>query len=288
MALWYFDNKNKQHHISTPDLFANADAYLCCSGPSLKDINPNDLKIPGATVVAVNNTYPFIKPDIWIGMDDPMSFHPHIYWEPFIKIMRGGYSERKSDDILIKYCPNLWYADCASIEGENDASIKHMFDSVFKNTQPDRLMFIWTANVMSITLHILMFLGFTKIHLIGSDLSNKNGDHYSTDCTSELSKPSDNTEQQARLFLQLIKFYDEFNKYSKPFGVNLISSTPNSPLNEVIQYIPLSDALEMTKQRLPEMRSRFHGPMIEEYRDEYGEDWLKYFNAELKLNKLKK
>ena len=44
----------------------------------------------------------------------------------------------------------------------------------------------------------------------------------------------------------------------------------------------------MTKQRLPEMRSRFHGPMIEEYRDEYGEDWLKYFNAELKLNKLKK
>ena len=108
MALWYFDNTGKQHHISTPDLFGNADAYLCCSGPSLKDINPNDLRIPGATIIGVNNTYPFIKPDIWIGMDHPHCYPRQVLWEPFMKIMRGGFQHKTSEGRAIRDKFNLF------------------------------------------------------------------------------------------------------------------------------------------------------------------------------------
>ena len=35
-----------------------ADAYLCCPGPSLTALDPQQLRVPGAMVFALNTAYP--------------------------------------------------------------------------------------------------------------------------------------------------------------------------------------------------------------------------------------
>ena len=58
----------------------------------------------GVYVVGINTTYPKIKPHLWIGMDWPECYDRKLWNEPFMKIARGGRSEKMFvGDKLVKY-----------------------------------------------------------------------------------------------------------------------------------------------------------------------------------------
>ena len=157
MSFWYYNNKGT-HHIDLSNEDMKLDVYLCGSGPSLIDVNNEDLHCDGSFVVGVNNSYPKIKPHMWIGLDDPSCFHHKIWSDPLMKILRGGYQDRTYHGIPIKNSHNLFYADCRKYKDFEK-------ESMFHNTSLDRTIFIYNGNVMGIAIHILLHMGAKRIHL---------------------------------------------------------------------------------------------------------------------------
>ena len=89
-------------------------AILVGGGPSLNKIDVSNLTGPGKTVFGLNTTYPKVRPDIWVGMDDPKCYDRRIFHEPFPKVMRGNYYERDCEGVPLLSLPNL-YCRCFSL-----------------------------------------------------------------------------------------------------------------------------------------------------------------------------
>ena len=85
-------------------------AILVGGGPSLNSINTSSLTGPGKTVFGLNTTYPKVRPDIWIGMDDPRCYNRQVFYEPFPKIMRGNYYNLDCEGVPLLDLPNIYFA----------------------------------------------------------------------------------------------------------------------------------------------------------------------------------
>ena len=53
-------------------------------------------------------------------MDDPNCYSRQIFWEPFIKVLRGGYQNRKCENKIINRNYNLFYADVKKLESQEE------------------------------------------------------------------------------------------------------------------------------------------------------------------------
>lgn len=218
---------------------ANIDFYLCCPGPSLSQVDDTELKIPGVYTVAINTAYPRIRPDLWIGMDEPECYAPSLWWESFTKICRGGYQDRKSNGHPISKCPNVFFADCAEPKDKNE---------LFKLRSHD-VKFVWHKNTMAITMHILVWLGAKRIHLVGSDLGGVK-DYYDDRVLSEHQRA-----YNRRLYGYINDYLKWFSAEGKKQDIELISCTPDSPINEYIPYFNLKDALAISRAKVPSVSS---------------------------------
>jgi hypothetical protein len=233
MPLWYETGKGmRKFSLAKKNL--NTDVYICGSGPSLKKVNPFDLQVPGVLTVGLNNSYPYIRPDIWFGVDDPHCYPRKIYFESFMKIMRGGYQNRSCEGVEISHhCPNLFYADC---EWANS-------NEIFKR-KDDEAIFVWTGSVTGLSLHVLIWMGAKNIYLLGTDLSNENGDyHYKGKLSKENAEYAQSAHDKTNLF------YKWITKESPRHGVNLRSCTPDSKINQYMEYVPLEEALKKSQTR---------------------------------------
>lgn len=214
----------------------NQDVFFCGGGPSLKSVDPHKIKQSGVFVAGVNNVYPYIKPDIWFAMDDPECYSKQVFWEPFIKVMRGGYQNRLCEGREISKNYNLFYADAKKFSNQED---------LFSVKNKD-INFIWKKNTMALALHVLYWMGAKKIYLVGCDLSNKNGDYHHGQVLSKKNK-----KWNTNCYNGIVKWLKWFNETAKKYDVELISCTKDSPINDFLRYVELDDALELAKKDIP-------------------------------------
>lgn len=234
MAIWY-ETGNGMVRTKMARCNIGTDVYLCCPGPSLADVNDADLHIPGVYTVAINTTYPHIRPDLWIGMDEPECYAPSLWWEPFIKIARGGYQNRQCQGHPISRCPNVYFADCAEPKNRNE---------LFQLRAHD-IKFVWHKNTMAITMHILVWMGAKRIYLLGSDLGGAK-DYYDDRVLTD-----DQRKYNRRLYGYINDYLKWFSEEGSQHGIELISCTPDSPINEYLPYYSVQDALAISRARVP-------------------------------------
>lgn len=200
------------------------DAYLFCPGPSLAQMSSDDLaqiKRPGIMSFAINTAYPKIKPDVWIGMDRVECYDYELWWESFPKIIRGGYQDMKCEGYPISKCPNVFAADNEYVSDRAE---------LFKRRQHD-VKFVWHKNTLAIALHIMVWMGAKKIHLVGCDL---NGTKY-----YDGREPADDRKEfNLNLYAQQVEYLKWFAKEGKNHGVELVSCTSLSPINAFMDFIP--------------------------------------------------
>jgi hypothetical protein len=234
LALWYETGRGL---VKTKLARCNigADVYLCCPGPSLASVQNTDLHIPGVITVAINTAYPHICPDIWIGMDDPQCYDRTLWWRPFMKIARGGYQNRTCEGAQISRCPNVFFADCAEPQDRLD---------LFRLRAHD-VKFVWHKNTLAISLHILVWMGAKKIHLLGCDLGGSK-DYYDDRILTE-----EQRKYNQRLYKHQVDYLKWFANTGKQFDVSLVSCTPRSPINEFVDYYDLNEALLMSNAHVP-------------------------------------
>jgi len=241
MAIWYETGKGMAR-TKMAKCNIGIDVYLCCPGPSLASVNSDELKIPNVMTVAMNTAYPYIYPDLWFGMDEPECYDKTIWWQPFMKICRGGYQNRRCDSQLISGLPNVYFADCA--EPKNRVELF--------NLRSHDVKFVWHKNTLAICLHILVWMGAKKIHLLGCDLGGSK-DYYDDRVLSK-----EQRKYNRRLYSHLWHYLRWFSEEGATRGIDLISCTPDSPINEYLMYYDLKDALALSTSIVPKSNKVKH------------------------------
>jgi hypothetical protein len=248
MALWY-DCGAGLVKTSFARREFGLDVYLFSSGPSLNDIDLNIFDNAPVYLVGINTTYPKVKPHMWVGMDYPKCFNENLWNEPFIKILRRGYVAHTVNSKPITSYPLTFFADVE--ETKNPASQAFM-------RRAHAAKFIWANNTFVATLHILIWMGVKRIHLIGSDFGGKQ-DYYED---SEEARPFNHDKSSPagriskkqsginkRLHSQQLRFLRQFAFECDSRDIELISCTKPSPANVFLPYIDPEVAVQNSKDR---------------------------------------
>ena len=244
MPLWQNTGEGWRPTPSLRNSLNNLDVYFCGCGPSLKNVKNSDIRGAGTFVAGVNNSYPHITPDIWFGMDDPSCYSRQVFWEPFVKVLRGGYQNRKCEGRDISKNYNLYYADALKLKDQED-----MFRYLNDETK-----FIWKKNVMATSLHVLFWMGAKRIYLLGCDFSTGESDyHHGKDKLSE-----GNRKWNQSLYNQVVDWFKVLTPMAKKYGIEMISSTSGSRINEFMEYVSVEEAVKKSRKNIPWGGKLFH------------------------------
>jgi hypothetical protein len=219
-------------------------AFLCAGGPSLNHVNPAFLNGPNRLVFGLNNTYPTIKPDYWIGMDDPDCYDVRLFWEPFPKIMRGGsgYSDGLCRGFALRDLNNVMFADV--VEHSDNMDVFNM---------SEKTKFIWHKNTFSIALQVIMWMGIKNIYLFGVDLNNDSNDYFDgTYLTKE------QRDSNSLLYNQLYNFLKKFKSIAEPLGYRIVSCSHGSRVNDLFEYKHYMDVIKYLEIDVPFGRIKNH------------------------------
>ncbi len=234
MSLWY-ETGNGMVTTKMARCNMNLDVYLCCPGPSLSDLQDN-LHVPGVMVAALTTAYPTVRPDIWFGLDEPECYDKTIWWQPFIKICRGGYQNRECEGHKVKNLFNVFFADIEAPRYESD---------IFDLRQHD-VKFVWHGNSMAFALHFLVWMGAKKIHLLGCDLGGNK------DYCHDLILSPEHRDRNRRLYDQIKQYLAFFYEEGAKRDIHLLSCTEQSPINDFLPYTPIAKALSSSQSHIPD------------------------------------
>lgn len=233
MALWKLVN-NRWAKAQLADQYSGSDVFFCCPGPSLAHINSHDMNVPGAAIFAVNTAYPKIRPDVWIGMDKAECYDTRLWHEPFIKICRGAYHDMKLNGTPVMSFPNTYFADC------EHGAISDIF-----TCKGEDVKFVWQNNTFMVAIHVAVWMGAKRIWLVGCDFGG-NKDYYDDRVLSEENRSINRT-----LYTTLVSQLPELRTAAEEHGVSIISCTPDSPANDYLPFVPLSNALQTVQDTIP-------------------------------------
>jgi len=167
-------------------------------------------------------------------MDEPFEWDKKLWFESFPKILRGGYQNRTLNDKPIGLYPFVYFADCKKPTKKED---------IF-TLQGDDIFFVWYKNTLTITLHILIWMGIKQIHLVGCDLGGE-PDYYFGNINDEARRQSNKV-----LYRGQLEYLTFFHNEGRKHGVQLVSCSPESPLNESVPYLPLEEAISLSKRKI--------------------------------------
>ncbi len=235
MALWYDCGNGwvKTRGLARSNL--GADVYLCCPGPSLAGVDASRLTGPGRMIVAVTTAYPAVRPDVWVGTDVPECYSRQLWAEPFIKVVRGNYHRLRCQGRPLKGFPHVLFADI------DNAEFCEMLDRRGHDTN-----FIWNRNTFTTALHLVIWMGARRICLVGCDFGGA-GDYHDGRALTETHR-----EGNRRLYANLVDDLRRLGPRAKARGIELVSCTPGSPVNEFLPFVALPDALARSASAVPD------------------------------------
>ena len=164
------------HNIWLGGRYAQQTAFLICGGPSVTpEVLQRIRNCPGAVVMAINNSAQDIRPDLWIGLDEPKRFLNRVWLDPTIaKFTPLSYASsplrvfadltpadcanvtflRRNDD----FDPKAWYTEPTVNWGQEGSSTKR-----------------GGRSTMVAALRVLHILGFWRVYLVGADFRMTTG-----------------------------------------------------------------------------------------------------------------
>lgn len=241
MPLWSY-NSEKWTTVDLHKKTNNLSGFICGGGPSLSFIDPRYISGPNRIVIGLNNTYPRIRPDIWVGMDDAECYDSSLFWEPFPKVLRGNYGDHIHRGFVLKEMNSTYFADV--VENDDDMA---MFD-IHENTK-----FVWRKNTLHFALQFSMWLGIKDIYLFGVDLDNSKVDYFDGTYLSQHQR-----DLNSLLYDQLYTFLGWFKEKTEPMGITVRSCSQGSRINSLFEYVHYLDAIRRLECDVPHGRLKMH------------------------------
>jgi len=259
LALCRFDGKDwvdvdlwDKNHYQT--------AILVAGGPSLNEIDIEKLKGPGKVVLGLNNSYPTVKPDMWMGMDAPHCYNRHLLWEAFPKFMRAGFWDRYLQGNIVRDIPGINFVN---VKGP-PKKWKNDWNFIFERVGKDTKTFVWNKNTFAVALNLLLYMGFKDICLAGVDFDNSKQDYH-----SDVKLDKEHRSLNSNLYWHLFKYTKHVAQQAKQkMGVNIRSISPLSKLNDHIPYLTLEQLNKEIDMRLPEHGKLYNATELDILRKE--------------------
>lgn len=110
------------------------------------------VKLPTATVFAIDGAYPAIKPDIYITCENE---NKAVLTEPFIKVFRKKFQRKYSGYENLYFC-DLW------MHARGISGMWHV--------NPDNFHALWCGSTLGVALSIIVFMGYSRINFCGATL----------------------------------------------------------------------------------------------------------------------
>jgi hypothetical protein len=228
MSLWY-NTGTHWKEVSMARNDARMKGIMVGSGPSLDKIDLNALTGTGKRVFGMNNAYPAIKPDVWLGMDLPIYHDGRVFDEPFIKILRGSDGKELRDGRVISTIANVYYADVEEVDDSNELFLRRNHNTKF----------VWHGNTMATTLHVIVWMGHREIYIAGCDLDNSNRHHFQGHPVNHVTDEAILYDRQ--LYDQLFVYLEWFVRTAARNGIQVYSISPDSRINTIMHYVDLKD-----------------------------------------------
>tara|TARA_R110002051_G_scaffold43053_1_gene87791 strand:- start:238 stop:948 length:711 start_codon:yes stop_codon:yes gene_type:complete len=204
--------------ISWHNKYRGRDVVLCGTGPSLWKVNAKKLKARGKLIFGLNNSFELLDLDLWMICDPPCEFDAKIWQCDTIKFC----NKKHSDEILSHNPPNTFfyksYKDVLpTMIGPNGRPISGLSGPYIN--------FKFGGTTFSVVVQMIRWLGFKRVFLVGCDFG---GDSK----LSKLSPDYRDKDQQQHLIDGVALLRSE----SRKGGVEYISCTAGSPINEFLPY----------------------------------------------------
>jgi len=219
-------------------LYEGQDLYLLGGAPILKALPLEQLRRPGIVTLAVNNVpYVFPKPTMWLALDKPVCFSPHVYLDPSIqKFTSIGRRDQLVGDTGKKVwqCPNLFFFGT-----KDDFTVGDFL-------RADRDL-VWWKSVFPCALQLAWRLGFEKIHLVGCSFETGPQGHYAWETNHDQAERDWSRRTYSNDLERIKQLLPTFAQHK----LELVSCTPNSQANGMLSYVQLAEAIQITLSKLP-------------------------------------
>jgi hypothetical protein len=232
MAIGYW---NGEQIVTTQLVRKNLglDAYLVCPGPSMAQATFVDMRGPGRFVLGINTSFPCVIPDMWIGMDRPESYDMSLWRYPFPKLMGSLYKDDVFHGIALKELPNVHFI--GGVKGE-------VVEILMRRDPTSELL--WVENTFWTALHALILMGAKRIHLVGVDLGG--GKDYHDNRVLNGKQRALNQGKHQHILDTMPSLVAIARKMD---GIEFVSCSPTSPLNQCMPYKPLTECLGESEAR---------------------------------------
>jgi len=154
-------------------------------------------------------------------------------------VCRGSYVKETCGGVPIRKCPGVYFADVE----------RAYVTDLFRRRQHDA-RFVWNGNTFIVALHLAVWLGGRRIHLVGCDFGGSKDYHDARKLTDEQRR------NNRVLYGRLVSLFPRLRDTAKVNGIEIVSCTPDSAVNKHIKYMPLADALKRTAARIPKCLGR--------------------------------
>ena len=210
------------------DNIFSGSCFIAGGSPVLLEENLSILDQPGISVVAINNTSAIVPATVAVFGDKPLCYSDRILRDP--KIMKFGVISRRDYEVAgkpWKHQPNTFFFGTS-----DDFTVGDLL-------KPDRDL-AWWKNTFFMALQLACRLGFNKAYLIGCQFKIGGTRHYAYDMSLDQNQLDWNTKTYNRAVDNMKFLKPHFDKV----GFEVISSTPDSPLNEIYPFVPMRDAVQ--------------------------------------------
>jgi len=226
------------------DMFRGKSCFLVCNGPSVTSREKYLLNQPGIISMGINNgiaTSDF-RPNLWTAQDPPVKFMGGIWEDP--RIMKFT---------LWDYRKKFYFDHRTGVMGNRKISSMpniffHRRHSKFvPDVWLDANCIVWgrplkengNRSTMLAALHILWFLGFDNIYLLGADFRMSKSAKYSF----EEKRTRGAIKHNNRLFKRFMGYFAALQPYLLRAGFKVWNCNPNSYLT-AFPYKPFDKALD--------------------------------------------
>jgi len=212
-------------------MYQGQSCFLVCNGPSITNYEKHLLNQPGIISMGINNgaAYADFRPNLWTAQDPPYKFMRGIWDDPkILKFTMWGYRNCKLFDPQtrqfmtrkLKDLPNLiFHRRHSSFQAQKWFAESKIVWGRPKDSGGNR-------STMLAALHILWFLGFVNVYLLGADFYMDADTKYFFD--EDRSKAS--IRNNNRLFRNLSRYFTELQPYMLQQGFRVWNCNSRSNL----------------------------------------------------------
>ena len=230
-----YTKNNLRLPIDLDDLFQDEACFIAGGAPSLGEF-ADLLEHPRPHILAINNAATVVPATMWVGGDKPDCYSRSILCDPtllkFTLISRRDYDV---EGFPWRRRPNTFFF--GTQDGFNPRN--------FLERNRD---LCWWKNTFFIALQLAYRLGFRTVYLVGCGFVMENDAQYAW----ETKLDGEEVKWNQRLYENSVNRLEELKPTFDKKGFKVISCTPESRANGVLEYRDPLEVLAEFKAKIPE------------------------------------